>query len=87
MCSIRGHNSPEIRHEPCAMLAGGRRLAHTVENRYSVVPIRSNSGFIKPRSGPGHSVGSRLSAAKVTQLAGKFVNPDRSVLYPGGTSW
>ena len=62
-------------------------MAQAVGNRYSVVPIRSDSGFIQPRSGPGHSVSSRLSAAKVTQLAGKFVNPDGSVLYPGGTSW
>lgn len=66
---------------------GGRRLTQTVENRYAVKPIRTNSGYIKPLTGPGHSSTKRLSAAKVTQLAGKFVNPDGSVLYPGGTSW
>lgn len=50
-------------------------------------PIRVNSGYVRPVSGPGHRSTKRLSAAKVTSLAGKFVDGSGKVVYPGGTSW
>lgn len=68
-----------------ALSSNGRRLAGA--DRYSVKPIRVNSGYVRPVSGPGHSSTKRLSAAKVSSLAGKFVGGDGKVIYPGGTSW
>ena len=50
--------------------------------------IAADAGFIKAQKG-GSSAGSgrRLSGSDVTAAASKFLSPDGSTFYPGGTSW
>ena len=62
-----------------------------VGQRYDRHPIAADAGFIRAHnggfSGGGAGTGRRLSGADVAAAAGKFVNPDGTTFYPGGTSW
>jgi hypothetical protein len=62
-----------------------------VGQRYARQPIAADAGFIRAEKGGGTiasgGASRRLSGADVSAAASKFLNPDGSAFYPGGTSW
>ncbi len=50
--------------------------------------IAADAGFITTQQGKGSGTGRRrLSSSDVSAAASKFLSPDGTVFYPGGTSW
>ena len=51
--------------------------------------IAADAGFITTQRGKGSGLPGRrrLSSSDVSAAASKFLSPDGTVFYPGGTSW
>lgn len=62
-------------------------MSAATADQYPIKSIRANSGYISVAKGPGRGNNNRMSAGEVRSIAGRFVSPDGTTFYPGGTSW